>query len=279
MSLQRKKAEIELERKYPIGGCPLFPLKRVWHNNKNDTYFELTPLRIKVWATAIVNFPSISTSSAEHAPRQAGNTADQSAPPTSIHFADDKKMKIPSSVQRPPPDAPLSAFGDFYRQRQQEQAADAIQAPLPPPGLFPQLQPQFPGLHAPMGFPPPQHGYHPYYPPAYMPPAYTYPVPPYYPAGPQGQPPAAVDPPSTSSSPSVTTTHNVSLAEFCVKYRLSDGDQAKLAALEYQPGNRGVEKLDEREWRDIGKFTKLGWQSFMDAHKKFCKAIKSGNWS
>jgi len=28
---------------------------------------------------------------------------------------------------------------------------------------------------------------------------------------------------------------------------------------------------------DIGKFTKLGWQSFMDVHKKFCTA-KPSSW-
>jgi len=67
------------------------------------------------------------------------------------------------------------------------------------------------------------------------------------------------------------------LIEFCAKYRLSDGDQAKLAALGYQPGNKGIEALDERERCGIGKCTELGWQSFMDAHKKFCKVIKSGN--
>jgi hypothetical protein len=84
---------------------------------------------------------------------------------------------------------------------------------------------------------------------------------------------------SASSSPSITTSHNVSLSEFCMKYHISDGDQAKLAALEYQPGNRAVETLEEKEWRDIGQFTKLGWQSFLGAHKKFCTAIKSGTWA
>ncbi|KAG2749001.1 hypothetical protein P692DRAFT_20834001 [Suillus brevipes Sb2] len=110
---------------------------------------------------------------------------------------------------------------------------------------------------------------------------------PYYPAM-QGhaQPHAAIVPPtstgevpSASSSPGTTTSHTVSLSEFCTKYRISTSDQAKLAALEYQPGNRAVETLDEKEWREVGQFTRLGWQAFLNAHKKFCSAIKSGTWS
>ena len=49
-----KAAQAELEQAYPLGGCALFPNKRVWHNKTNDMYFELTQIRTKYWAANIV---------------------------------------------------------------------------------------------------------------------------------------------------------------------------------------------------------------------------------
>lgn len=49
-----KTAQAQLEQAYPLGGCPLFPDRRVWHNKTNDMYFELTQIRIKYWAANIV---------------------------------------------------------------------------------------------------------------------------------------------------------------------------------------------------------------------------------
>ncbi|KAG1765870.1 hypothetical protein EV702DRAFT_1204397 [Suillus placidus] len=232
MATKRRLAEEELQKEYPLGRYAKFPYKRVWHNDRNDTYFELTP---------------------------AAGKADKSAPPLLAHFADDKKLKVPSCVP-PPPNAPPAAFGQYYQQRQEE-VAQAL-APHVPPQAGP---PPFP---IPGGFPPPNppYGYQPYFASPYMPAPYMggYPYPlPYGPA-PHQQP--FTDPAETlsaSSSPSITTSHDVSLSEFCTKYRISDGDQAKLAALEYQPGNRAVKTLEEKEWRDIGQFTKVGWQFFI----------------
>lgn len=48
--------------------------------------------------------------------------------------------------------------------------------------------------------------------------------------------------------------------------------------LEYKPGNKMVESLDEQEWRHGVKFTALGWNGFLAAHKKFCRDVKSGIW-
>ncbi|KAG1738921.1 uncharacterized protein EDB91DRAFT_1347532 [Suillus paluster] len=228
---------------------------------------ELQDLYPFVWATAIV----------------AGK-ANKTAPPTSAHFTADKKLKVLASV-RPPPGAPLSAFGEFYHQRQEEHASLTPHTQAPNPELLHSIPAPAPGFppyvpHQPYGFHP-----GPYYPPYMQPPyagGFGYPAQPYY-SG-HGQPVGGHPPfgtpgeTSASSSPSVTTTHNVSLSEFCVKYHISDSDQAKLMALEYQPGNRAVETLEEKEWRDIGQFTKLGWQAFLGAHRKFCTTIKSGTW-
>ncbi|KAG2737688.1 hypothetical protein P692DRAFT_20851782 [Suillus brevipes Sb2] len=250
-SLIRRLAEEELEKEYLLGRYAKFPHKRVWHNIRNDTYFELT---------------------------LAAGKADKSAPPLSVHFADEKKLKVPSCVP-PPPNAPPAAFGQYYQQRQEE-ATFANQA-LAPPAPSQAGPPPFP---VPGGFPPlkPPYGYQPYFMSPYMQAPYMggYPYPPPYGPALQHQPFAGPgETLSASSSLSITTSHDVSLSEFCTKYRISDGDQTKLAALEYQPGNRAVETLEEKEWCDIGQFTKLGWQFFLGAHKKFCTAIKSGTWT
>jgi len=47
--------------------------------------------------------------------------------------------------------------------------------------------------------------------------------------------------------------------------------------LEYEPGNRVVETLEEREWKGV-KFSVLGWRSFLAAHHKFAKDMKAGVW-
>ncbi|KAG2749000.1 hypothetical protein P692DRAFT_20734786, partial [Suillus brevipes Sb2] len=81
MSTKRRKAEAELESLYPIGRYPLFPHLRVWHDERMGSYFELTEIRVKVWANSI-----------------AAGRADTSAPPTTKHFTE--KLKVP----RPPPE-------------------------------------------------------------------------------------------------------------------------------------------------------------------------------
>ncbi|KAG0692151.1 hypothetical protein DFH29DRAFT_1009257 [Suillus ampliporus] len=266
MSTKQRKAEAELHSLYPVGRYPLFPDMRVWHDERMNTYFELTEMRVK-----------------------ATGRADMSAPPTTNHFT--QKLKVP----HPPPDAPISTFGEFYHHCQWEQTLEgAGQEPEPPRPthghVVPPLMPPHPhGQYGPL-FPGPSHIPGPlhqlFHPSQYMQPPYVsgYPYPlPYFPAvqG-HGQPQAIVQPtgevPSASSSPSLTISHDVSLSDFCAKYRISDNDQAKLARLEYQPGNRAIETLDDKEWQDVGQFTRLGWQAFLDAHKKFCRAIKSGTW-
>ncbi|KAG1807121.1 uncharacterized protein BJ212DRAFT_1485777 [Suillus subaureus] len=172
----------------------------------------------------------------------AAGRADMSAPPTTNHFV--QKLKVP----RPPPDAPILTFGEFYHHRQWEQTLEgAGQEPVPPqpthghviPPLMPlhphgQYGPLFPG---PLHLPGPSHQF--FHPSQYMLPPYIgrYPYPlPYHPAA-QGHGQLTGEVPSASSSPGLTTSHDISLSEFCVKYHILDNDQAKLAALKYQPGN------------------------------------------
>ena len=48
-------------------------------------------------------------------------------------------------------------------------------------------------------------------------------------------------------SPDITTTsHHISLAEFCTKHNINETDMAKLTKLEYQPEDHNVEWLDKK---------------------------------
>ncbi|KIK71734.1 hypothetical protein PAXRUDRAFT_181990 [Paxillus rubicundulus Ve08.2h10] len=83
--------------------------------------------------------------------------------------------------------------------------------------------------------------------------------------------------PSPFSSLSATMRHNVSLGEFCLQYDVPVSNQAKFAALEYHPGNQAVRTLGDKDWHEFVKFTILGRQSFLNAHKSFCSAMKAHN--
>jgi hypothetical protein len=50
-----------------------------------------------------------------------------------------------------------------------------------------------------------------------------------------------------------------------------------LAALEYKPGNNAVLKLERADWKEVG-FTSLGWQAFLDAHRRFIRDVRAGVW-
>ena len=184
----------------------------------------------------------------------------------STHFSDSNKLKVPAN----PPSTLDRNAGTSHAPGQ-----------LVVPGM-PALQP-----YLPMG----PGGFNPYYLPYMHPPPYGLqhghmpnPAPPF----PQASAPTNNIHPqagllssqmaSTSSSPGRTMAHNVTLPEFCQKYHISDSDQEKLEALEYHPGNCAVEHFDDHEWRVVGKFSKLGWEAFLVAHRKFCRAIKAGTW-
>lgn len=46
----------QLQARYPVGNCPLFPDKRVYRNTNNQ-YWDLDRLRLQVWAAHMVSSP------------------------------------------------------------------------------------------------------------------------------------------------------------------------------------------------------------------------------
>ena len=150
--------------------------------------------------------------------------------------------------------------------------------PVPPPNqpghIRGYAQPPFvhPNAQHSGPYPPPMSYYHtmPYYPP------FGYHVPPTL--GPQHPVEQLSGSSSVPSSQDTTTSHNVTLEMFCNKYKISPKDMEHLKAIEYTPGNKLISSLSDADWKDAG-FSILGWQGFLAAHAKFCKAIWNGMWN
>jgi hypothetical protein len=60
---------------------------------------------------------------------------------------------------------------------------------------------------------------------------------------------------------------------------VTSSNQKKLEELEYQPGDKLVENLEEKEWKEGAKFSALGWRGFLVAHRQFCADVKAGLWN
>jgi hypothetical protein len=129
------------------------------------------------------------------------------------------------------------------------------------------------------GYPPP-YGYMLGYTPPYGHPHYPPPPPPVYGNGEHYH--TSVHPSTQThspvSSPGTALRLKVPLDTFCVRYDISDADQAKLAELEYVPGDQAVLKLAREDWSAV-KFSPLKWISFIDAHKRFLKDVRDGKWA
>ncbi|KAF7326887.1 putative proline-rich protein [Mycena venus] len=80
------------------------------------------------------------------------------------------------------------------------------------------------------------------------------------------------------SSPAVILPRPVSIPEFCTRYSLPTTDEQKLADLEFVPGDRNIQKLEQPDWEEVG-FKRLGWLRVLDAHKQFLIDIRNGSFS
>jgi len=49
----------------------------------------------------------------------------------------------------------------------------------------------------------------------------------------------------------------------------------KLAELEYEPGDKIVESLEENDWKSVS-FSVIGRKRFLAAHRQFRKDLKTG---
>ena len=194
--------------------------------------------------------------------------------PNTPHFDDAHKLKLPVGFNGDQADA------NALNANKENMPAAALAAlptpthgynglPTHPPPYYgaPPYPPYYPAPPAPPL--PPYHPHMPAYYNHYLPPPFSYNM-----FGPHG--------PATSSpqpSPRKALRLGISLECFCERYGIPDTDQVRLAGLEYRPGMPGVEKLNEREWKDLAGFSFLGWESFKDAHKQFLKDVRDGKWA
>jgi hypothetical protein len=77
-------------------------------------------------------------------------------------------------------------------------------------------------------------------------------------------------------SPRMKLTNSVNITQFCAHYNLPSITVERLEALEYTPGQRGIETLEKQEWLEAG-FKSLGWQAVLTAHKQFLSDVQDGS--
>ncbi|CAA7264084.1 unnamed protein product [Cyclocybe aegerita] len=235
----------QLRQLYPVGSNPLYPTKRVY--TADGCSWELNDLRLQVWAMHLMADPP---------------TATLDAPPVSTHFSKSQKLHAPVTT-------PASTA--------------TVTSGVPPIGA---TQPQMPQML--YSYPP-----YPFYPPY---PYSQYPPPQPHDLNPhnhlfhavRSQTPVPTAGPSTcpaeggGSAPGsplkITLTCPVSLGEFCKHYEVEEDDQCRLAVLQYQPGDRHIEKLEHKDWQGHAGFSKLAWEDVLSKHKVFVRDIKAGSW-
>ncbi|KAI0309053.1 hypothetical protein OF83DRAFT_1159484 [Amylostereum chailletii] len=296
-----KPTEQDIERKYPVGNNRKFPKMRVFE--ENGKYWELTPLRVQVWANHM---------------HEDGVTLEK--PPRSNHFAIDKCIKkvpkTPEPTPEPPEPTPTVKSSNAPPTVVTAPAPHAVPAPphmsafphIPPypmfyPGMhtlpappfgpmypgygpasltYPYIQPHMPygqniGIHQHLDAPQPLFaGLAPQAPP--MPPPLGRPVTPVAPPAPPA-PPALPMPPQirpTFISPKTRLRIGISLESFCDLYDVSESDHIKLQKLEVIPGEHEVEELKSQDWSDKAGFSTLGWGRFLEKHREFCKDVRGG---
>jgi hypothetical protein len=251
-----------LER-YKIGGCALFPAKRIY--SSNGRYWELTDMRLRLWAVAMVcnsrHFAFLCLTELY----QVRNTADIEKPPTLKHFAEDQRIQPPASAavlaSIPVPQFPITAptqssqdlllqlaisnpaLAQLFLHQQNNQLMVPAPQYIPAPILTPSSAPE---LHI------------------------SAPSAPTLASMPQSAPP--------SPSKAIKLPRPVSTREFCNRYSISASDETKLDLLEFIPGDRGVEKLGREEWHGVGTFSKLAWDRFLSKHREFLADIVKGVW-
>ncbi|KAJ7037749.1 hypothetical protein C8F04DRAFT_1256631 [Mycena alexandri] len=232
----------ELLEAYPINNNPLFPGKRILHNTTG--YFELTDIRLRVWAVA-----------------KAKGTAMLTEPPASNHFFKNQTIKPPPApglaVAPPPAPAP---------------AADLMQLLLANPNVLQNaIQMMNPFQHtAPVPNP---YGYmHPHYPHAAIyPHSHSMPAPPPVP----GQlPPSA----QAAEAAAIDLPREISLDEYCERYKVTAEDHRVLTEIGYIPGDDGIKDLHDDAWTAT-KVLPLAKGRILRQHVMFLKDVRNGLWN
>ncbi|KAJ7203861.1 hypothetical protein GGX14DRAFT_569903 [Mycena pura] len=230
----------QLREQYPVGNHPAFANKRIFTDPKfPDRHWELSDIRIRVWAAHILQ-----------------GKASLTAQPKSAHFSEDQRIRQPRDTTRAP-----------------TVPAIAVAQPLPTPAtpaatsptdlILLMLAQQFSANNrnlAPIPIP-------------------ATPVTVPYPATPVTAPTTptrAIRQSIPAASPTVALPRDVSVHEFCERYSISALDESRLLDLEFAPGDRNIVHLGKEDWGEVG-FKRLSWLRILDAHKQFLMDIRTGD--
>ncbi|KAJ7734593.1 hypothetical protein B0H16DRAFT_1467448 [Mycena metata] len=83
--------------------------------------------------------------------------------------------------------------------------------------------------------------------------------------------------PSLPSSPAKQNHRDVSLDEFCTYYGIPQHSHG-LEKLGYEPGDKGIIKLEREDWNGVAAFGKLTWDKVLTKHHQFLKDAQAGLW-
>lgn len=190
--------KLALLERYPENNHPEFPNKRIYTNKAMNAHFELTDLKLSVWASHL-----------------ARGTATVEKPPISSHF-DFKSRILPKVTARPPVEpVPVPAYPQTLPTTSQNTSSTSLVDILLINMIQQQQQQQ---LHLPV-------------PPAYTPPVIFPPST----VAPAVQAPSVF---SAPQSPAKFQLPNVTLMAFCERYNINATDQQRLEKLEFQPGDK-----------------------------------------
>ncbi|CAA7262386.1 unnamed protein product [Cyclocybe aegerita] len=251
----------ELLAKYPIGNNALFPQKRIYAD-KMGSYWDLTDLRIGVWASHL-----------------ARGTATLDSPPISNQFDQAGRIHPPRASTA---SIPREAAAPTIALTPTALAAAAIPAPAPAPALAATLTPA-PATTAAT--------------PSLMELIMINMLQQQLSSSNANRlgtsaiafPPSAALPPATASALAIVPdiSHepaeprraipNIELTAFCSRYAIDDVDRKRLEKLEFRPGD-DIEQLSPAEWRDFAGFLQLSWSRIIRKNKDFLLDIKAGVW-
>lgn len=90
---------------------------------------------------------------------------------------------------------------------------------------------------------------------------------------------ASVPSSATLANTVITLPREISVEDFCERYKISEADCNKLKILEVALGDRRCESLEKDVWSGEGGFSSLGWDRFKEKHARFCEDVRDGLWA
>jgi len=94
-------------------------------------------------------------------------------------------------------------------------------------------------------------------------------------------PPAPVLPNTdtvTAAHPRQLNIPEISLDQFCTRYRIEEKDRVRLEKMEFHPGDP-LDDLGPDEWKDFGGFPQLSWSRIKAKNQEFISHVEQGLWN